>query len=528
MVLAERNGDELTTRNGRRSRGASPAINNGHFSDEDSTTDESEHDSGMRVGEDYQAHVPDFPVSIGPCPEFAPERALLVWSPCPEISDNKLDEYIILAKEKYGYNAEQALGMLFWHKYDLEKALADLPNFTPFPDEWTVEDKVLFEQAFQFHGKSFHKIRQMLPDKSISSLVKYYYSWKKTRTRTSLMDRQARKMSVHQNENSDAGSEPASENDSDIETENGEGKEESPKSCSNCGACYSQLFTTSKGILCNGCYQYWRRTGMMRSAGGPMKKHESTSARHNPMRSKRKPPRGMYLSHEDLVTIATGPPNQAENILRSLDLEIVSLKRQVQNNKQIVSQLKHKTSAGINEFKPNEVGNRMNARWTHEELLLAVQGVRKYGKDFKAIAEVIGNKNEAHVRNFFANYRRRFNLDAVIKEYEAEHGITTDDQDKDEKMAIEQKGTTSPDLPVQTPPTNNGAISGPPPPLVKPSELLAPVQPVSKPYLSSVPQLSPRSTPPKNVLHQPPPLVRPAITPTKLTLHTKVESQMSK
>lgn len=33
-----------------------------------------------------------------------------------------------------------------------------------------------------------------LPDKSISSLVKYYYSWKKTRSRTSLMDRQARKL----------------------------------------------------------------------------------------------------------------------------------------------------------------------------------------------------------------------------------------------------------------------------------------------------------------------------------------------
>jgi hypothetical protein len=47
-----------------------------------------------------------------------------------------------------------------------------------------VEDKVLFEQAFQFHGKSFHRIRQMLPDKSIAQLVKYYYGWKKTRTRT--------------------------------------------------------------------------------------------------------------------------------------------------------------------------------------------------------------------------------------------------------------------------------------------------------------------------------------------------------
>lgn len=73
-----------------------------------------------------------------------------------------VDNYIQVAKEKYGYNGEQALGMLFWHKHVLQSALNDLPNFTPFPDEWTVEDKVLFEQAFQFHGKSFHRIRQMV------------------------------------------------------------------------------------------------------------------------------------------------------------------------------------------------------------------------------------------------------------------------------------------------------------------------------------------------------------------------------
>lgn len=56
----------------------------------------------------------------------------------------------------------QALGMLLWHKHDVERSLADLANFTPFPDEWTVEDKVLFEQAFSFHGKSFHRIQQMV------------------------------------------------------------------------------------------------------------------------------------------------------------------------------------------------------------------------------------------------------------------------------------------------------------------------------------------------------------------------------
>ncbi|KAF4519505.1 hypothetical protein B566_EDAN010690 [Ephemera danica] len=67
-------------------------------------------------------------------------------------------------------------------------------------------------------------------------------------------------------------------------------------------------------------------------------------------------------------------------------------------------------------------------------MLLAVQGIRKYGKDFRAIAEVIGTKTEAHLRSYFVNYRRRFNLDTVLKEYEAEHGPV---QEEEEKMEVD-------------------------------------------------------------------------------------------
>lgn len=138
----------------------------------------------IRVGRDYQVVCPELVPIQDRKPEMLNDRALLVWSPTKDIPENKrklvfikimlfnfkncnslnfvVEEYIAVAKEKYGYNGEQALGMLFWHKHDLERAVLDLANFTPFPDEWTVEDKVLFEQAFQFHGKSFHRIRQMV------------------------------------------------------------------------------------------------------------------------------------------------------------------------------------------------------------------------------------------------------------------------------------------------------------------------------------------------------------------------------
>eukprot|EP00061_Rhincodon_typus_P017834 g46716.t1 len=48
--------------------------------------------------------------------------------------------------------------------------------------------------------ESYLAVVVVVGDKSIASLVKYYYSWKKTRSRTSLMDRQARKLASRNNQ----------------------------------------------------------------------------------------------------------------------------------------------------------------------------------------------------------------------------------------------------------------------------------------------------------------------------------------
>ncbi|XP_023949679.1 REST corepressor 1 isoform X2 [Bicyclus anynana] len=430
MVLAERSND---VRNGKRSRGPSP---NGHGSPDSSSEDENVVPFAaekIRVGRDYQAVCPELEPVEQRKPDQISDRALLVWSPTSDITDLKLDEYITTAKEKYGYNGEQALGMLFWHKHDLSRASMDLANFTPFPDEWTVEDKVLFEQAFQFHGKSFHRIRQMLPDKSIASLVKYYYSWKKTRTRTSLMDavgegRNPTSSGTGKRE-SGAGSEPGgSDKDSDND-EKGEGGD-ATKWCSVCGILCTYTTAHNSHKLCQACLVHARRTGSMRPLCGPSGRRGPGSKQQ---RYKHRLPRGIYLNHDDLVAMATGPQpgdatqpglvNQGEAMLKAMDREIISLKRQVQQHKQQLSAMKRKVGdAGVEELRPGEPPAKINSRWTNDELLMAVTAVRKYGKDFQAIAETLGTKTEAHIRTFFISYRRRYNLDAVLREHEADRG----------------------------------------------------------------------------------------------------------
>ncbi|XP_036235718.1 REST corepressor 3 isoform X1 [Molothrus aeneus] len=502
-------GKSRTAPNGAKS--SSPS--NGHYSEPESGGGDSsdEHDVGMRVGAEYQARIPDFEPGATKYTD-KDNGGMLVWSPYHNIPDAKLDEYIAIAKEKHGYNVEQALGMLFWHKHNIEKSLADLPNFTPFPDEWTVEDKVLFEQAFSFHGKSFHRIQQMLPDKTIASLVKYYYSWKKTRSRTSLMDRQARKLANRNNQgDSDDDveeSHPMDGNDSDYDPK----KEAKKEVTDNLMGNNEQPVQTSK-------------------IGLGRREYQSLQHRHHSQRSKCRPPKGMYLTQEDVIAVSCSP-NAANTILRQLDMELISLKRQVQNAKQVNSALKQKMEGGIEEFKPPESNQKINARWTTEEQLLAVQGVRKYGKDFQAIADVIGNKTVGQVKNFFVNYRRRFNLEEVLQEWEAEQGTlasngdasalgedtkntsnvpsgkSTDEEDEAQSTPATQCLGPSPPAHASAPaPAAPVAALNQPPPLLRPALPAAPALHRQPPPL----QQQARFIQPRPALNQPPPpLIRPA------------------
>uniref|UniRef100_A0A3B4BE72 REST corepressor 2 n=1 Tax=Periophthalmus magnuspinnatus TaxID=409849 RepID=A0A3B4BE72_9GOBI len=408
------------------------------------------------------------------------QRSMLVWCPNSQLSDCLLLCVCVRACARM-----QALGMLLWHKHDVERSLADLANFTPFPDEWTVEDKVLFEQAFSFHGKSFHRIQQMLPDKLISSLVKYYYSWKKTRTRTSVMDRQARRL-VSKREKDDSNDEmeegdPGS--DSDFENPNGSGGDK-----------------------------------LMPSRTGAVKK-ESMGAqyRHHPLRARRRPPKGMYLDKGD-ITAVSASHDAGQLSIRQLDTQLVSLKRQVQAIKQTNSSLKHSLSEGVDVFKPSEPATKMNSRWTTEEQLLAVQAIRRYGKDFSAIAEVIGTKTPAQVSSFFVTYRRRFNLDEVLREWAAEQ-VSSKDALKEEDMGHGTEGANEEDEVRDSP---SDASGGSPPPssgqppssLSQPPPLLRPAPPAAPPSLLRQPpplQTRPLQTrTPHN--HPPPPLIRPNST----------------
>lgn len=93
---------------------------------------------------------------------------------------------------------------------------------------------------------------------------------------------------------------------------------------------------------------------------------------------------------------------------------------QIQQNKQNVGSLKRKNSDASDDLRPSDVngnGAKISSRWSNEEVLLVVQGIKKYGKDYQAIAETIGTKSAGQVRLFFTNHKRKYDLDGAMKEY---------------------------------------------------------------------------------------------------------------
>ena len=129
---------------------------------------------------------------------------------------------------------------------------------------------------------------------------------------------------------------------------------------------------------------------------------EKSKENRNILKSFRRPPKGIFLNIDELHSLTQDDETM---VFERLDNRIMSLKRSIQANKQDISNLVNKfvdfdklilTNVFDLQKQVNNINNNqpvlVSQIWTQREAELVIQGFNKYGKDFNAIAQIIGER----------------------------------------------------------------------------------------------------------------------------------------
>jgi len=178
--------------------------------------------------------------------------------------------------------------------------------------------------------------------------------------------------------------------------------------CCNCEIMsQSPMHPTPKGILCDECFVYWQKSGLMRPE----------LYRTKPAIKKiKRPPKNLSLDINNFT------PNSIEQLEENIQNELT----RIQSSNQILEQLTIDARRDLENLHipflissahhSNETAT--TTTWSTEEILLALQAFAKYGKDYSTIARIIGGtKTRQDIEKFYIDYRERYQLDMIIDNY---------------------------------------------------------------------------------------------------------------
>ncbi|XP_061154562.1 nuclear receptor corepressor 1 isoform X4 [Syngnathus typhle] len=331
-----------------------------------------------------------------------------------------------------------------------------------FMNVWTEHEKEIFKDKFVQHPKNFGLIASYLERKCVADCVLYYYLTKKNNNYKTLVRRNyGRRRGRNQQITRPAQEEKSEDKTEEEKSEKSEKKEDEEKKDEEEKDEKEESRDIGKdkdkcdgGEDEDGKEQNTPRGRKTANSQGRRKGRITTRSMANeaatmaaeeapPSASEAAVPDPPQIPKSDTAQKSIKEPSKPPTSVASLD-----------------------TKAGV-----GETGE--TSRWTEEEMEVAKKGLVEHGRNWTAIAKMVGTKSEAQCKNFYFNYKRRHNLDNLLQQHKQDtrraradrsqgEGLTTASPDDDDDNADDSEGgdnssdTESAPSPSQTDPTKSG------------------------------------------------------------------------
>ncbi|VDM30454.1 unnamed protein product [Hydatigera taeniaeformis] len=412
-------------------------------------------DVSSRVGSSYQVDVPEFVYNRSP--SFACERSIReinVWNPehSPPLSD--VDIYLSEAK-KHKYPEESARIFLHYHKYNVQQALDDLPNYQPILNTYNkLEVRRFLKCVDSRPRKNFVNVSESFPAYRMGELHALYYAIAAPFKAIPRHNRKhGRQMQVCYERAVKRGftassAVPVPVIPSVVDPEEAEadvsferylcemlGQERANKVVASVrrGRSVTDPPTASNatvhvrlpyGGIANGALPFGRRYVAAAAATESLvgsSDHSSALESHSKAAKRSIPPEldFDYGKFREFVTTPVEDLKQKQKeskaTLSSLDTELKvrtevswAFEPFILCSLSLVDRSQHFANTYTLKF------SNVSFRWTKSELALLLMALREYGKDFIKVARILGTKSESIVRDFYNKYHDRYDLDALV------------------------------------------------------------------------------------------------------------------
>ncbi|XP_067163353.1 nuclear receptor corepressor 2 isoform X9 [Apteryx mantelli] len=229
---------------------------------------------------------------------------------------------------------------------------------------WSEQEKETFREKFMQHPKNFGLIASFLDRKTVADCVLYYYLTKKNENYKNLVRRNYRRRGKSQQQQQQQMPRSSQEEKDEKEKEKEkEGEKEEDK----------QDAENDKEELTKD-------------------KNDDTSGEDN----------------DEKETVTSKGRKTANSQGRRKGRITRSMANEANNEEAAAPQ----QSAELASLEMNE-----SSRWTEEEMETAKKGLLEHGRNWSAIARMVGSKTVSQCKNFYFNYKKRQNLDEILQQH---------------------------------------------------------------------------------------------------------------